>query len=178
MVDRWIRGSVALHDEFRFLVAQHLLSGHQVPIAKSHRRIRRASELRLQTTALGFARRKLLVWRENQHQRHTKSAHPGFELTHRWHYRYPHHQAPVTEIQLQRWHLYPVWWQLSERFGGVAVLLAGKAQLADRVGFRVCATRILFSMHSSVPRRERLAVTETVRSSRAPHARITFVMTA
>jgi hypothetical protein len=35
MDSRCVRGSVALHHEFRFLVAQYLLSGHPVPIGIS-----------------------------------------------------------------------------------------------------------------------------------------------
>ena len=53
------------------------------------------------------------------------------ELPHRRHGRGPHHQAPVSEIQLQQWHLHPVWRQLPERLGCVAVFLAGETQLAD-----------------------------------------------
>ena len=52
---RWVHGSVVLHQEFRFLVAQHLLFRDQVSVAKSNRRLGRAPELRLQAAALGLA---------------------------------------------------------------------------------------------------------------------------
>ena len=51
------------------------------------------------------------------------------ELASRRHRRGPDHQAPVFEIQLQQRHLHPVWRQLPECVGCVAILLAGKAQL-------------------------------------------------
>ncbi len=94
--------------------------------------LRRTLELRLRevSSSVGFARRQLLVRRGNKCERCAKLTQPSDELPDRRHSLGPHHQTPpVSEVQLQRRHLYPVWRQLPERFGGVAVFLAGQTEL-------------------------------------------------
>src|ERR1019366_5282564 len=129
---RWVLWSVVLHHESRFLVAQHLLCRYPVAIAKPNWGPRRAPELRLQATALGLSRWQFLVRWEHKREWRAKPIHSRGELPHRRYRCGPNNQTPVSKIQLQRRHLYPLWRQLPERLGCVAILLAGQAQLGTR----------------------------------------------
>jgi hypothetical protein len=74
---------------------------------------------------------KMIPWRQRQslcRSLPTRSRQTG-ELPTRRHRFGADCTAPVPEIRLQRRHLHPVWRELPERVGGVAILLAGKTQL-------------------------------------------------
>src|SRR5208283_4794134 len=121
---------MVLHDQPGVLFAQRLLSGDTVSIPSPDRIFRRPLELRLQAAALGLARWQFLgrwqshcEWRGKYQYFSNKLPHRGDNLN-------PFEQAPESQNWLQRRHLHQVWRELSERIGGVAVFLAGQAQLA------------------------------------------------
>src|ERR1700761_3702751 len=126
----WIFRRVVLHHEPRLLVAQCLLSRHQVSDAKADRCVGRAPELRLQAETMDLARRKLLGRWSHDCRRYRKFTHQTSELSYRCDRVDPFEDPPVVEIQLQQRNLYPLWWRLSEPFGCLAVQLAGKTELS------------------------------------------------
>jgi hypothetical protein len=54
---------------------------------------------------------------------------PGYQTGERGHWFGAYRKTPVPEIRLWQRHLHPVWRQLPEGVGGVAILMAGKTQL-------------------------------------------------
>src|SRR5262245_53978763 len=91
---------------------------------------------------MGFAGWQLLVGRTNHLERRGESRHPAKELPDRWNHFAASGQTPLSEVQLQQWCLYPLWWELSKHLCSLAIFLVGPTELAGIRSFQY-----LFVLH-------------------------------